>query len=224
MSESEVSTRATLDREIQELKTDLLAMGDMVDRAIDRSIQALKDRDMELARQIVLDDEKINAAEESVKDRVITTIATQQPMASDLRIIMAVSALVTELERMGDHAAGIAKITLRMGSLPPLKPLIDIPRMAEKGRWVMQEELKAFIDQDVERARNAALCDQEVDALYDQIYRELLIFMMDDPRTITRATYLLWVAHNLERISDRATNIGERVIYMVSSRTEDLNP
>ena len=224
MSESEVSTRATLDREIQELKTDLLAMGDMVDRAIDRSIQALKDRDMELARQIVLDDEKINAAEESVKDRVITTIATQQPMASDLRIIMAVSALVTELERMGDHAAGIAKITLRMGTLPPLKPLIDIPRMAEKGRWVMQEELKAFIDQDVERARNAALCDQEVDALYDQIYRELLIFMMDDPRTITRATYLLWVAHNLERISDRATNIGERVIYMVSSRTEDLNP
>jgi len=224
MSESEVSTRATLDREIQELKTDLLAMGDMVDRAIDRSIQALKDRDMELARQIVLDDEKINAAEESVKDRVITTIATQQPMASDLRIIMAVSALVTELERMGDHAAGIAKITLRMGSLPPLKPLIDIPRMAEKGRWVMQEELKAFIDQDVERARQAALCDQEVDALYDQIYRELLIFMMDDPRTITRATYLLWVAHNLERISDRATNIGERVIYMVSSRTEDLNP
>jgi len=224
MSESEISTRATLDREIQELKTDLLAMGDMVDRAIDRSIQALKDRDMELARQIVLDDEKINAAEESVKDRVITTIATQQPMASDLRIIMAVSALVTELERMGDHAAGIAKITLRMGSLPPLKPLIDIPRMAEKGRWVMQEELKAFIDQDVERARQAALCDQEVDALYDQIYRELLIFMMDDPRTITRATYLLWVAHNLERISDRATNIGERVIYMVSSRTEDLNP
>jgi phosphate transport system protein len=224
MSESEVSTRATLDQEIQELKTDLLAMGDMVDRAIVRSIQALKDRDMELARQIVLDDEKINAAEESVKDRVITTIATQQPMASDLRIIMAVSALVTELERMGDHAAGIAKITLRMGSLPPLKPLIDIPRMAEKGRWVMQEELKAFIDQDVERARNAALCDQEVDALYDQIYRELLIFMMDDPRTITRATYLLWVAHNLERISDRATNIGERVIYMVSSRTEDLNP
>ncbi len=224
MSESEISTRATLDREIQELKTDLLAMGDMVDRAIDRSIQALKDRDMELARQIVRDDEKINAAEESVKDRVIITIATQQPMASDLRIIMAVSALVTELERMGDHAAGIAKITLRMGSLPPLKPLIDIPRMAEKGRWVMQEELKAFIDQDVERARQAALCDQEVDALYDQIYRELLIFMMDDPRTITRATYLLWVAHNLERISDRATNIGERVIYMVSSRTEDLNP
>ena len=224
MSESEISTRATLDREIQELKTDLLAMGDMVDRAIDRSIQALRDRDMELARQIVRDDEKINAAEESVKDRVITTIATQQPMASDLRIIMAVSALVTELERMGDHAAGIAKITLRMGSLPPLKPLIDIPRMAEKGRWVMQEELKAFIDQDVERARQAALCDQEVDALYDQIYRELLIFMMDDPRTITRATYLLWVAHNLERISDRATNIGERVIYMVSSRTEDLNP
>ena len=224
MSESEVSTRATLDREIQELKADLLAMGDMVDRAIDRSIQALKDRDMELAQQIVRDDEKINEAEESVKDRVITTIATQQPMASDLRIIMAVSALVTELERMGDHAAGIAKITLRMGTLPPLKPLIDIPRMAEKGRWVMQEELKAFIDQDVERARNAALCDQEVDALYDQIYRELLIFMMDDPRSITRATYLLWVAHNLERISDRATNIGERVIYMVSSRTEDLNP
>ena len=224
MSESEVSTRATLDREIQELKTDLLAMGDMVDRAIDRSIQALKDRDMELARQIVRDDEKINAAEESVKDRVLTTIATQQPMACDLRIIMAVSALVTELERMGDHAAGIAKITLRMGTLPPLKPLIDIPRMAEKGRWIMQEELKAFVDQDVERARNAALCDQEVDALYDQIYRELLIFMMDDPRTITRATYLLWVAHNLERISDRATNIGERVIYMVSSRTEDLNP
>jgi phosphate transport system protein len=224
MSESEVSTRATLDREIQELKADLLAMGDMVDRAIDNSIQALKDRDMELAQQIVDDDEKINAAEQSVKDSVITTIATQQPMASDLRIIMAISALVTELERMGDHAAGIAKITLRMGNLPPLKPLIDIPRMAEKGRWVMREELQAFVDQDVERARSAALSDQEVDALYDQIFRELLIFMMDDPRTITRATYLLWVAHNLERISDRATNIGERVIYMVSSSTEDLNP
>lgn len=224
MSESEVSTRATLDREIQELKADLLAMGDMVDRAIDSSVQALKDRDTELAQQIISDDEKINAAEQSVKDRVIATIATQQPMASDLRIIMAISALVTELERMGDHAAGIAKITLRMGNLPPLKPLIDIPRMAEKGRWVMREELQAFVDQDVERARSAALSDQEVDALYDQIFRELLIFMMDDPRTITRATYLLWVAHNLERISDRATNIGERVIYMVSSSTEDLNP
>jgi len=216
--------RETFEDQLRGLQDELLAMGALVDRAIERSIQALADRDVKMAQEIIDDDALINQAQREIEERCLVLIATQQPMASDLRVIASVSSIATELERMGDHAEGIGKITLLMADQPLLKPLIDIPRMAEKGRSMLRQQLEAFVRHDVEMARNLATGDEEVDALYDQIYRELLIFMMNDPRTISRATHLLWVAHNLERIADRTTNIGERVIFLVTGQVEELNP
>jgi phosphate transport system protein len=216
--------RETFEDQLRGLQDELLAMGALVDRAIERSIQALADRDVKMAQEIIDDDALINQAQREIEERCLVLIATQQPMASDLRVIVSVSSIATELERMGDHAEGIGKITLLVADQPLLKPLIDIPRMADKGRSMLRQQLEAFVRRDVKMARNSATGDEEVDALYDQIYRELLIFMMNDPRTISRATYLLWVAHNLERIADRTTNIGERVIFLVTGQVEELNP
>jgi len=216
--------RETFEEQLKELQDDLLAMGALVDRAIERSIQALADRDGKLAQEIIDDDALINQAQREIEEKCLVLIATQQPMASDLRVIASVSSIATELERMGDHAEGIGKITLLMADQPLLKPLIDIPRMAGKGRSMLRQQLEAFVRRDVEMAKSSATGDEEVDALYDQIYRELLVFMMSDPRTISRATHLLWVAHNLERIADRTTNIGERVIFLVTGQVEELNP
>jgi phosphate transport system protein len=173
---------------------------------------------------LIDDDALINQAQRGIEEKCLVLIATQQPMASDLRVIASVSSIATDLERMGDHAEGIGKITLMLADQPLLKPLIDIPRMAERGRSMLRQQLEAFVHRDVEMARNSATGDEEVDALYDQIYRELLVFMMSDPRTISRATHLLWVAHNLERIADRTTNIGERVVFLVTGEVEELNP
>jgi phosphate transport system protein len=203
---------------------DLLAMADMVDQAIVRSIQALADRDCALAQQIMDEDELINQAERHIDESCLVLLATQQPMAGDLRIILSAYTIASELERMADHAEGIAKITLRISTEPLLKPLIDIPRMAEKARYLLREQLQAFINHDAERARALSLEDEEVDELYNQVFRELLVFMMADPNTIRRATYLLWAAHNLERIADRTTNIGERVVFLVTGKVEELNP
>ena len=216
--------RETFEEQLRELQDDLLAMGDLVDRAIERSIRALADHDVKLAQGIIADDVLINQAQREIEEKCLVLIATQQPMASDLRVIASVSSIATELERMGDHAEGIGKITLMLADQPLLKPLIDIPRMAERGRLMLRQQLEAFVHRDVEMARNSATGDEEVDALYDQIYRELLVFMMSDPRTISRATHLLWVAHNLERIADRTTNIGERVVFLVTGEVEELNP
>jgi phosphate transport system protein len=216
--------RETFGAQLRELQEELLAMGSLVDRAIERSIQALAGHDVKLAQEIIDDDALINQAQREIEERCLVLIATQQPMASDLRVIASVSSIATELERMGDHAEGIGKITLMLADQPLLKPLIDIPRMADKGRSMLRQQLDAFVRRDVELARNSATGDEEVDALYDQTYRELLVFMMSDPRTISRATHLLWVAHNLERIADRTTNIGERVVFLVTGQVEELNP
>jgi phosphate transport system protein len=215
--------RETFDEQLEDLQQDLLDMAKLVDKAIERSIQALAERDIELSRQVIKDDEAINEAQHDIDEKCLVLIATQQPLASDLRVIFAISHIVTELERMGDHAKGIGQISLLMGPREPLKPLIDIPRMAEKARWLLQRELEAFVNHDIDLARSLGDEDDEVDRLYDQIFRELLIFMMDDPRTITRATYLLWVAHNLERITDRAVNIGEHVVFLVTGKVEEHN-
>ena len=215
--------REIFDEQLNELHQDLLEMSKLVDRAIERSVQALAERDIELSRQVIKDDEAINQSQHDIEEKCLVLIATQQPLASDLRVIFAISHIVTELERMADHAKGIGQISLLMGPREPLKPLIDIPRMAEKARWLLRQELDAFVNHDVELARSLGSEDDEVDRLYDQIFRELLIFMMDDPRTITRATYLLWVAHNLERITDRAINIGERVVFVVTGEVEEHN-
>ncbi len=198
-------------------------MAGMVETAIERGIEALKTRNVNLAHQIIEDDLKINRKRYETEDKCLELIATQQPLASDLRTIASVLHITVDLERMGDHAEGIAKIALMLADEPPLKPYIDIPRMAQVGIDMLMGSMEAFKDRDPERARAICNQDDEVDALYDQVYRELLTFMFNDPRTIQRATYLIWVAHNLERIADRVTNICERVVYLVEGRIEELN-
>ena len=203
-------------RDLRFLQEELLAVGSMVEKAIANSVDALKRRDLELSRQVVQDDAIIDARRNDIEERCVNLIARQQPMATDLRTIIAILQIVGELERMGDYASGIAKISLAMGNEPPIKPLIDIPRMADKAALMLRRSLDSLVSRDIVAAEGVRADDDEVDALYDQIYRELLTFMIEDPRTITRATYLLWVAHDLERIADRATNIAKRVIYLVT--------
>jgi len=215
--------RQTFDRELHRLQDEVLVLGSMVEKAIIRSVEALKNRDLEAAKQIVADDLKINCKRFDIEEECIQLVATQQPMAGDLRIIVSVLHIIVDLERMADHAEGIAKITLMMGGEPPLKPLIDIPRMADKAVDMLRRSLEAFINRDAEEARRICEEDDLVDGLYDQVYRELLTYMLQDPRNITRATYLLWVAHNLERIADRATNICERAVFLSTGKMEELN-
>jgi phosphate transport system protein len=215
--------RETFDARLAALKEQLLSLGAMVSNAQKLSIQALAERDEELARVVIAGDQKINQEQHDIEERCLFLIASQQPVARDLRTIFAISAVASDLERMGDHAKGIAVLAERLADQPLLKPLIDIPRMAEVGRELMVGQLQAFMQGDVDAARELAERDGEIDQLYDQVFRELLVIMMGDPRTITRATYLLWVAHNLERFADRTTNIGERVIFLITGRVAELN-
>jgi phosphate transport system protein len=215
--------RSAFHKRIREIQDEVLAMGSMAGKATLRSIEALKNRDLDLARQIIEEDKLINRKRFDIEEKCVQLIATQQPMASDLRILVAVFSLVTEIERIGDHAEGIAKITIMIGNEPPLKPLIDVPRMAELTVDMLRRSLDAFINRDAEAAKKIALEDDVVDQLYDQTFRELLTFMMEDPRTITRATRLIWVAHNLERSADRVTNICERVVFVVTGKMEEID-
>ena len=215
--------RADFDRNLKTLEDDLISMGSMVEKAITKSLIGLKNRDLHLSRQVLEEDDYIDQQRFQLEEQVIDLIATQQPIAIDLRTLMAVLHIATELERIGDYAEGIAKISVMMGDEPSLKPLIDIPRMAEKAITMLQHSLDALVDRDETAAMVVCADDDEVDDLYDQIYRELLTYMIQDPATIQRATYLLWVAHDLERIADRATNIAERVIFLVTGRLTDIN-
>jgi phosphate transport system protein len=214
--------RTVFHKKLREIQDDILVMGSMVEKATSRSIEALKGRDIEKAQEIITDDLKINNKRFSIEEKCVQLIATQQPMASDLRAIICVLNIITEIERIGDHAEGIAKIVIAIGDEPPLKPLIDIPRMAEKSNDMLHRSLDALINQDADTARKIVDEDDEVDNLYDQVFRELLTFMAEDPKTITRATRLIWVAHNLERSADRVTNICERVVYLVTGKMEEL--
>jgi phosphate transport system protein len=216
-------TRHTLERELDEVQEDMLVMADMVATAIELSIDSLKNRDIELAKKIIHDDALINAKRFEIEEKCLEIMATQQPLAGDLRTLIAVLHIIVDLERMGDHAEGSAKVAIMLAADPPLKPYIDIPRMAEIAVRMLRASLEAFKQRDVDAAR--AICDQddEVDVLYDQVYRELLVYMLNDPKTIERATHVTWVAHNLERIADRVTNICERVVYMVQGKIEELN-
>lgn len=216
--------RQTFQQQLHALQESLLAMGTQVDAAIEHSIESLVNRDASLARDVIVGDLEINQHQREIEEQCLILLATQQPLATDLRVILSISSIVADLERMGDHAEGIAKITLRLIEQPLLKPLVDIPRMAEISRDMLHQQLTAFVDRDVDIARRQTGRDDEVDRLYDQIFRELLVFMMNDPRTISRATYLLWVAHNLERMADRTTNIGERVVFLATGEVEELNP
>lgn len=214
--------RTAFHKRLGGIQDEVLTMGSMVEKAISRSIEALKKRDLALAHQIIADDVKINEKRFDIEEKCIQLIATQQPMASDLRIIICVLNLISELERIGDHAEGIGKIVVMIGDEPPLKPLIDIPRMAEKMEEMLRRSLDAFVNRDADTARQIITEDDEVDNLYDQVFRELLTFMAEDPKTITRATRLIWVAHNLERSADRVTNICERVVFIVTGKMEEI--
>ncbi len=215
--------RTTFERHLSEIEEDMLVLAGMVERAIDRSIEALKNRDIELARVVIVEDTDINRKRYETEEKCLELLATQQPMARDLRTIVAVLHVIVDLERMGDHAEGIAKVAIMLADEPPLKPYIDIPRMAEVAVRMLRGGIEAFKLRDVEMARQVCDQDDEVDALYDQVYRELITFMINDPKTIERATHITWIAHNLERIADRVTNIGERVVYMVQGTYEELN-
>ena len=217
-----METRTVFHRRLRAIQDDIMAMGSMVEKALERSIEALKNRDLSLAHQIIKDDQKINSKRFGIEEDCIGLIATQQPMASDLRIIIGVLNIIAELERIGDHAEGISKIVLMIGDEPPLKPLVDIPRMAEKTISMLKQSLDAFINNDTETARRVAAEDDDVDNLYSQVFRELLTFMAEDPKTITRATRLIWVAHNLERSADRVTNICERIVFTVTGKMEEI--
>ena len=217
-------TRETFDRELKRLQDEVVILGGLVEKAIIQSVEVLKRRDLEGARRLIAADRRlINEKRFAIETEALTLIATQQPMAGDLRVIAAVLEIAHELERMGDYAKGIAKINLMMGDEPLLKPLIDVPLMAEKARSMLHQALEAFVRRDVELARTIPKQDDEVDALYNQVYRDLLALMMQNPRDIDRATYLLWVAHNLERTADRVANICERVIFMVTGEMVEMD-
>ena len=212
--------REDFERNLKGLEDDGVQLSSKVEEAIFKSIEALKERDITASQKVVDDDDVIDEEQQAIEDRCIDLIALEAPMAGDLRVLIAAMMVANELERMGDYAEGIAKISLSMGNLPPLKPLIDIPRMADKSVDMLRRSTQAFVNRDVESATAVLLADDEVDDIYEQVYRELLTYMMADPSTIQRATYLLWVAHDLERVADRTTNIAERVIYLVTGETK----
>lgn len=217
------SLRSTLDDETRAINDDLLRMHRLVDQAIVRSLDSLKRRDQALAQQVIDDDDQINQLRFKIEEACLALIATQQPAASDLRGVIAVMHIVIEMERMADHATGIAKTVIMMGDEPLLKPLIDIPRMAELAREMLRDSLAAYMEHDANKARQTALRDDEMDGLYRAIFDELVEIMSRTPDSASRATYLLWCAHNLERIGDRVTNIAERVVFVNTGDMKELN-
>ena len=215
--------RETFEQDLQRIQDEVLVLGSMVENAIIESVESLKRRDLEGARRLIAEDRMLNERRFAIEHDALILIATQQPMAGDLRTLAAVLAIISELERIGDYAKGISKINLMMGEAPFVKPLVDIPRMAEKARDMLHRALEAFVQQDVDLARAIPNEDDEVDALYNQVYRELLTFIINDPSTIDQATYLLWAAHNLERAADRVINICERVVFTVTGEMVEMD-
>jgi phosphate transport system protein len=215
--------RKTFETEIKQVKDDVLLLGSMVEDSILKSVESLRKRDLKAAQEILETDRVINKKRFAIEAQLMVLIATQQPMAHDLRLLASILEIISELERMGDYAKGIANINIRMGDEALLKPLIDIPRMAEKGVDMLHRALTAFVNEDMEAARTIPVEDDEVDGLYLQIYRELMTFVIADPTTIERANWLLWVAHNLERVADRVTNICERTVFVASGELTEIN-
>jgi phosphate transport system protein len=218
-----IGTRAAYDMEFSVITDNLMKMGALVEHAIGNSVDSLKRRDRSQAEKVITDDEDINRLRFDLEERCLTLIATQQPAARDLRAVVAVMSIVVDLERMADHAAGIAKTVILMGDQPLLKPLIDIPRMDQLAREMVNVSLEAFMKKDPSLARSIAMRDDQMDTLYRAIFDELVEIMSMQPQDVERATYLLWCAHNLERIGDRVTNISERVVFMTTGDMQDLN-
>jgi len=214
--------RKTFEHEMQHVKDEVLLLGSMVEHAIITSVEVLKKRDIKGAEKIISDDAEINKKRYAIESQLMVLIATQQPMAHDLRLLASMMEIISELERMGDYAKGIANINIRMGEEPLLKPLIDIPRMAQIGTSMLHRSLSAFINEDVAAAKTIPAEDDEVDGLYNQIYRELMLLIIQDPKSIERANWLLWVAHNLERVADLVTNICERTIFIATGEMSEI--
>ena len=210
-------------QQLRSLEDDLLRLASLADSAIGRSIAALQNQDIDEARRVIADDDIIDRHQYALEDKALLLIARQAPMAADLRMISAVISIASELERIGDYAEGIANIAIRGANEPLLKPLIDVPRMAEKAQRMLREAVDAFVNRDVEAARRLAAEDDEVDALTTQVQNELLEYMLRDPKHIERALHLMFVAHNLERVADRTTNMAERLIFLVTGEIVDLN-
>ncbi|MFL7794605.1 MAG: phosphate signaling complex protein PhoU [Anaerolineae bacterium] len=215
--------REGFDKELQHLEDGILTLGSMVETAIMESVDALKQRDLERSRELIALDRRINEKRFAIESEALAVIAMQQPVAIDLRMLAAVLDIADELERIGDYAKGIAKINLRIGDGPLLKPLIDIPAMARKACDMLHQALEAFIDRDVDLARALPQEDDEIDDLYNQVYRELMTYVIADPRTIEQANFLLWAAHNLERAADRVTNICERVLFTATGELIEMD-
>lgn len=216
-------SREAYHKSLKSVQDDVLKMAEMVGKAIRDSMESLKSRDIEASKRIIEEDVLINRKRFDIEDKCLLLIATQQPMAVDLRILAAIISMVTDLERIGDHAEGIAKINVSIGNDTLVKPLKDIPKMSEKGLAMLEKCMKAFVNRDIEAAKMVCNADDEVDALYDQVYGDLIHIMIENPRTIQGATYLIWAAHNLERIADRVTNIAERIVFMVTGKMEEMN-
>lgn len=216
-------TRATFESELENLKSDILKMGSLVETAISDAVKSLAERDAALAQKVVDQDDIADSLQSEIENKCLALLALQQPIARDLRTIGTAMKIVTDLERMGDHSVDIAKVTIRIHDQPLIKPLIDIPRMAEIAKAMVRSALHAYVANDIDEARTLAAKDHELDHLYNQVFRELLVYMMEDPRTITQATHLLFVASHLERIGDHATNLGEWIVYAATGDRVDLN-
>ncbi|PKM78885.1 MAG: phosphate transport system regulatory protein PhoU [Firmicutes bacterium HGW-Firmicutes-13] len=215
--------RKSFHAELEELQKDILKLGGLVEQAIYKGVKSLSEKNVNLAQEVIDNDDTIDHYELEIENKCLTLIARQQPMARDLRTIGTALKIITDLERMADHACDIARVTKRLEGQELIKPLVDVPRMAQLTQQMVADSLQAFIRRDTKLALEMIEMDHAVDNLYRQIFRELLVLMMEDPRNITQATYLLLVARNLERIADHATNLGEWIIYMVTGVRKELN-
>jgi len=215
--------RENFHRQLTDIQDGVLALGSMVDRQIERAMQALTDRDVSLAEAVVRDDAEVNRARFDLDNTCLHLLAQQAPMAGDLRVIVSVLAIAGDLERMGDHAEGVASIVVMMADEPVVKPLVDIPRMAQISREMLRSSLDAFIDRNIEAAYEVGRRDDAVDEIQDIVYNDLVAIMIKDPSTVEPCTHLLWVAHNFERIADRATNIAERVVFTVTGELPQMD-
>jgi phosphate transport system protein len=218
-NEERQHTSAQYERELRDVKESLIYLGALTEKAITRSVQSLLDRDSNLARAVIADDEKIDALDVEIEEKCVRILALRQPTARDLRFITTAIKINGHLERIGDMAANIAEKAIILNDLPQLKPYIDIPRMAEITRGMIRESLDSLVRESVELANKVRLDDEKVDQLNDQIFRELLTFMMEDPRTIHPALLIMQISKSLERISDHAEGIADMVIYMVTGKT-----
>ncbi len=216
-------SREQFHKGLQGLQDGVLEMGSMVDRQIERSMQALVERDIPLAEAVIRDDVEVNRTRFHLDNICLSLLAMQAPMASDLRLIVSVLSMITDLERMGDHAEGIARIVLLMRDEPLVKPLVDIPAMASTARVMLREVLDALVQRDEEAAFRVGAMDDDVDVLYDRVYHDLITIMVKDQSTVEACTHLLWTAHNLERIADRCTNIAERVVFTKTGMLPEMD-